>query len=349
MAAALIQAFVQLEDANGEPRGGARAYTYTVGTTTPLTTYSDIGLTTPHANPVVADSEGVFAPIYAPTTANVKVVLKTSADVTLRTIEEVPTTATPAAGSVPASAIADNAITNAKLDNMATQRIKGRATGGTGDPEDLTGTQATAILDVFGADSGAGGVKGLVPATVAGDAAKALFGDGTFKASARNISSQTASASAQLDFVIDANYDYEFRLDRVCPTTDAVNLTMLFSVDNGATYLTTGTYSSVSSQLTTAVNGATSGTATSILLAGPIKNSAGFGPSGKLDLIVGGAAAYGTSVVGHMRYVESTGAAHVQPLMGGSNSTTSQVTNVRFIMSSGTIASGTIRQRAIPK
>lgn len=79
-----------------------------------------------------------------------------------------------------ATTIANDAVTNTKLANMATATFKGRTTAGTGDPEDLTVTQATALLNVFGADSGSGGVKGLVPATVSGDAAKYLRGDGTW-------------------------------------------------------------------------------------------------------------------------------------------------------------------------
>jgi len=66
---------------------------------------------------------------------------------------------------------------------MAQATIKGRASGaGTGDPTDLTGTQATAILDNFVGDSGSGGTKGLVPAPAAGDAAagKYLDSDGTW-------------------------------------------------------------------------------------------------------------------------------------------------------------------------
>lgn len=44
--------------------------------------------------------------------------------------------------------VAGDAITNAKMANMAESTIKGRAAGaGTGDPTDLTSTQATAILD----------------------------------------------------------------------------------------------------------------------------------------------------------------------------------------------------------
>ncbi|MGE3331985.1 MAG: hypothetical protein AB7J37_13725, partial [Candidatus Melainabacteria bacterium] len=72
--------------------------------------------------------------------------------------------------------IADDAITNAKLANMAQATIKGRETGaGTGDPVDLTATQATAILNAFVGDSGSGGTKGLVPAPASGDAAANKF------------------------------------------------------------------------------------------------------------------------------------------------------------------------------
>jgi uncharacterized cupin superfamily protein len=72
-------------------------------------------------------------------------------------------------------------VSNAELADMAQASIKGRATGaGTGDATDLTGTQATAILDAFTGDSGAGGVKGLVPAPSAGDAGKFLKGNGSW-------------------------------------------------------------------------------------------------------------------------------------------------------------------------
>ncbi len=44
--------------------------------------------------------------------------------------------------------VANDSITNAKLANMAVSTIKGRATAGTGDPEDLTATQVRTILNV---------------------------------------------------------------------------------------------------------------------------------------------------------------------------------------------------------
>jgi hypothetical protein len=47
-----------------------------------------------------------------------------------------------------ATAIANDAVSNAKLANVATATFKGRATAGTGDPEDLTQAQATALINV---------------------------------------------------------------------------------------------------------------------------------------------------------------------------------------------------------
>lgn len=44
--------------------------------------------------------------------------------------------------------IANDAVTNAKLANMATATIKGRTTAGTGDPEDLNAVQVRTILNV---------------------------------------------------------------------------------------------------------------------------------------------------------------------------------------------------------
>ena len=45
-----------------------------------------------------------------------------------------------------AGAISDNSITNAKLADVATGTIKGRATAGTGDPEDLSASEARTVL-----------------------------------------------------------------------------------------------------------------------------------------------------------------------------------------------------------
>ena len=79
-------------------------------------------------------------------------------------------------GSGAAWTIDNGAVTNAKAADMATGTIKGRSTAGTGDPEDLTGAQATALLDTF-----TSGAKGLAPAS-GGGTTNFLRADGTWAA-----------------------------------------------------------------------------------------------------------------------------------------------------------------------
>lgn len=112
-----------------------------------------------------------------------------------------------------AATIAANAVTNAKLATVATQTFKGRTTGGTGDVEDLTATQATALLNNVVGDSGSGGTKGLVPAPSAGDAAagKFLKADGTWATAGGTITGGTnlgASGSSVFSTVNGANMEF---------------------------------------------------------------------------------------------------------------------------------------------
>jgi hypothetical protein len=53
-------------DATANIASGAKAYFYSGGTSTPLTVYQDAARTVPHASPVVAGSNGLFAPIFLP-------------------------------------------------------------------------------------------------------------------------------------------------------------------------------------------------------------------------------------------------------------------------------------------
>lgn len=73
-------------DTNGNPLAGGMLYTYKPGTTTAKAAYTDAALTTPHANPIVLDTNGENV-IYLK--GSYKLVLKTAAGVTLWTVDNV--------------------------------------------------------------------------------------------------------------------------------------------------------------------------------------------------------------------------------------------------------------------
>jgi hypothetical protein len=81
-----------------------------------------------------------------------------------------------AAKLVDTADINNNQVTLAKLADIATASFLGRTTAATGDPEVLTGTQATALLDVFSST-----LKGLAPAS-GGGTTNFLRADGTWAA-----------------------------------------------------------------------------------------------------------------------------------------------------------------------
>ena len=62
----------------GGPENGAFCYVYTRGTTTPATTYSDVGRTIPRTNPIVADADGRVPPAYFADATQLTFVVKTA-------------------------------------------------------------------------------------------------------------------------------------------------------------------------------------------------------------------------------------------------------------------------------
>lgn len=77
-------------DSNLNLMSGAKLFFYQTGTTTLQNAYQDADLVTAHANPVVADSAGVFPPIWFDSTLpRYKCVFKTSADVEVYTVDPV--------------------------------------------------------------------------------------------------------------------------------------------------------------------------------------------------------------------------------------------------------------------
>lgn len=78
--------------------------------------------------------------------------------------------------AVSTAKIPNDAVTNAKLANVATATFKGRKTAGTGDPEDMTTAEATALLEAFSSS-----LKGVTPAS-GGGTTNFLRADGTWAA-----------------------------------------------------------------------------------------------------------------------------------------------------------------------
>ena len=79
--------------------------------------------------------------------------------------------------AVPTTTIGTNVVTNAMLAQVATAIFKGRTSAGTGNVEDLTVTQATAMLNLF---STAATTKGLVPGSNGVANTNFLRADGTW-------------------------------------------------------------------------------------------------------------------------------------------------------------------------
>ena len=90
--------------------------------------------------------------------------------------------------------IANNVVTNAMLAQIATASIKGRVTAGTGNVEDLTGTQATTLLDTF-----TSALKGLAPAS-GGGTTNFLRADGTWAAPPGGGGGSPAGSNREIQF-----------------------------------------------------------------------------------------------------------------------------------------------------
>lgn len=81
--------YMTIQDEDGNPVSGGKLFFYATGTSTPASVYSDVGLTTPLTNPVVADSAGRCAPVYLAHTAIYRCKVTTAAGATIRDVDPV--------------------------------------------------------------------------------------------------------------------------------------------------------------------------------------------------------------------------------------------------------------------
>lgn len=161
------------------------------------------------------------------------------------------------------------------------------------------------------------------------------------------ISTGTASSSSSLDFTgLTGFASYEFVLSAVIPATDSVALRVRFSQDNGSSFKSGASdYSYITREHDTSDTAATynsAGTA-QIVIAGVVSNASGWGVSGVLrtnDLASSSVRKALTGVLGHLNAgpVDTVGM-HSSHFIAD----TAVVDAVRFLFSSGNIASGTIK------
>lgn len=71
----------------GAAESGATMTVYATGTTTPVTIYSDSGLTTAASNPLTANADGVFAPTYYDNSSTIRIVIKDSGGTPIQDID----------------------------------------------------------------------------------------------------------------------------------------------------------------------------------------------------------------------------------------------------------------------
>lgn len=104
----------QFLDAAGQPLVGGKVWTYTAGTTTPLTTYTDSTGTTENTNPVILDSRGEAA-IWFAESVLYKVMLTDADDVEIYTVDNLSGNITALNPSITDGTITDCAIENSVI------------------------------------------------------------------------------------------------------------------------------------------------------------------------------------------------------------------------------------------
>lgn len=164
------------------------------------------------------------------------------------------------------------------------------------------------------------------------------------------LASKTASASSSLDFTELDNGTYSrylFVFKNVKPTTDTADLYVRTSTDGGSTYdagVSDYTWGVQGTTGSTTTQDASAGSNAGRLTTGAVglgNAAAEYGLSGEIKLIGAPNTSVYTEYYGYVTYWGQTGF-HTRVHVGGARLSAADVDAVRFIMSTGTIASGTI-------
>lgn len=161
------------------------------------------------------------------------------------------------------------------------------------------------------------------------------------------LAQQTASASAQLDFTsfISASYSvYQVEFDGIVPATTGAHLQIRVGTGAGPTYDTGSTYVWMYSRVNdagTVLGGGSAGAVTAIRIAEGIKDTDSM--SGTYKVFALQSTSLQKRFIGDI-YLIQDDSTNYRAMFGGSWVTTgTAVTALRFFMSTGNIASGTIR------
>jgi hypothetical protein len=168
------------------------------------------------------------------------------------------------------------------------------------------------------------------------------------------LQTQTASSSASLSFTssISSTYDnYLVEFINVLPATDGATLFLRMSTDGGSTYVSTSSYSYLAYRFdsgSAGAGGSTSATAIVFAETNGIGSSSAFGLVGSATMFNPGSSSLHKPVSGEV-YFRSAAGTRIKHTMAGAFESNTAVNAFQFLMSSGNIASGTIRVYGLAK